>query len=176
MIALTNSDFGRINNLTKDTFSFERTIWDRLSIDSRLSYVFFIPYDSRGLQLLIKDLLPALTIKFTFYKTLKIVNFLRKAKYQLGILHRYQIQYYKKHQFFIVSRICCLCTQTTLFTFVASTKSASKFNIDNLEAKFLFWQNKTLNHTKINVLNPNFETDLDMLITISSVIHEYQKT
>lgn len=83
MLELTGGDLGKIHSVTTDTCSLERATWDRLSQDPRLSHIFYVPCDSHGLQLLIKNLLSAPQIKTTFYKGLAIVNFLRKAKHQL---------------------------------------------------------------------------------------------
>ena len=54
---LTRSNFKKINSVATDTCSLECTVWDILSSDPCLQHAFFIPCDSHGLQLLIKDLL-----------------------------------------------------------------------------------------------------------------------
>ncbi len=57
MLELTGGDLGKIHSVTTDTCSLERAIWDLLSQDPRLTHNFYVPCDSHGFQLLIKDLL-----------------------------------------------------------------------------------------------------------------------
>jgi hypothetical protein len=55
-------NFSCISSLTTDTCTTMRNTWTGLEKQDLLSHVLFIPCDSHGLQLLIKDLLNQLGI------------------------------------------------------------------------------------------------------------------
>lgn len=114
-------------------------------------------------------------IKFTFYKALIIVNYLRKAKCQLSILGRYQIQPYGKTRSIIASTILRWGTQVNLLTSVADSKSALRSYVDDADARFPPRRNGTPNCIKEYILDVQFRTDLDELITILRPIHEHQR-
>lgn len=175
MLELTGGDLGKIYSVTIDTCSLERATWDCLSQDPRLSHIFYVPCDSHGLQLLIKDLLSAPQIKTTFYKGLAIVNFLRKAKHQLSILRRYQTQHYGGPRSLIASTILRWGTQVTMLESVATSKTALRFYVEDPNAKFPPRRNGTPNRTKEYVQNHEFWVELDELITLLRPIYEQQK-
>ncbi len=175
MLDLTGGDLGKIHSVTTDTCSLEQATWDRLSQDPRLSHIFYVPCDSHGLQLLIKDLLSTPKIKATFYKGLTIVNFLQKAKNQLSILCRYQTQHYGGPRSLIASTILRWGTQVTMLEYVANSKGALRAYVEDPEAKFPPRRNGTPNRTKEYVQNHEFWVELDELITLLRPIHEQQK-
>lgn len=114
-------------------------------------------------------------MKSNFYKGLTIVNFLRKAKHQLGILRRYQAQHYGGPRSLIASTILRWGTQVTMLESVANSKAALRSYVENPEAKFPPRRKGTPNRTKEYVQDYEFWTELDELITILRPIHENQK-
>jgi hypothetical protein len=75
-----------------------RSFWKKLEKDPRLTHAFFIPCDSHGLQLLIKDLLKVPLFKDIHRKCKAIAKGLRKAKKQYAILRIKQKQYYNERR------------------------------------------------------------------------------
>ena len=47
----------RINSVDTDTCNTMRDFWNKMAKDPRAKHIFFIPYDSYGLQLLMKDII-----------------------------------------------------------------------------------------------------------------------
>jgi hypothetical protein len=87
-------DFTCISSLTTDTCITMRNTWTRLEKQDLLSHVLFIPCDSHGLQLLIKDLLSQLEIAEVMKKAQAIVVGFYHAKKQYLILWSKQDQAY----------------------------------------------------------------------------------
>lgn len=54
---IVGSDWRRVISYISDTCSTMRSVWRILEMDPRMSHVLFVPCDSHGLQLLIKDFL-----------------------------------------------------------------------------------------------------------------------
>lgn len=170
-----DGDFKRVNSITTDTCNLERAVWDILAQDYRLRHVFFIPCDSHGLQLLIKDILTMPTIRVCFLKALKIVNSIRKAKRQLGLLRKYQLLHYGKKKALIASTILRWGTQVNLLQSLLNSKSALRAYAYDEHAAFKNRRNKPPNRTLEYLQDPEFWTQLDELVAILRPIHEAQK-
>lgn len=56
LATLVGEQWWRINSMATDTCNTMRAVWRTLAADNRTQHVFFVPCDSHGLQLLIKDI------------------------------------------------------------------------------------------------------------------------
>lgn len=171
---LTRSNFKKVNSVATDTCSLERAVWDILGSDTRLQHAFFIPCDSHGLQLLIKDLLGLESLSVVFLQALKVVNSLRKAKHHLGILRKHQQAIYGEKRALIVSTILRWGTQVDLLESVSRNKQAlQRFALDE-DVVFQVKKDKPLNPIKTWLVDSNFWASLDDLINILRPIYEAQ--
>jgi len=79
-------DLERLSSLSTDTCATMRKTWIGLKKHLLLSHAFFIPCNSYGLQLLIKDILGSQPFSNTIKKAQKIVKTFRQAKKQYALL------------------------------------------------------------------------------------------
>ena len=79
-------DLSRVSSLTTDTCSTMRSIWTGLQQVDQLSHALFIPCDSHGLQLLIKDILELPQIAPIIQQAQAIVQAFHRSKKQYAIL------------------------------------------------------------------------------------------
>lgn len=80
------SDPKKIGSLSTDTCATMRNTWTRLEKHPLLQHAFFIPCDSHGLQLLIRDILKSQPFWDTITKAQAIVSAFHKANKQYAIL------------------------------------------------------------------------------------------
>jgi hypothetical protein len=83
-------DLSRVSSLTTDTCTTMRSTWLGLEAVDKLSHVLFIPCDSHGLQLLIKDLLDQPRIAEVMIMAQTIINAFHRAEKQYAILRSKQ--------------------------------------------------------------------------------------
>ncbi|KFZ17216.1 hypothetical protein V501_01850 [Pseudogymnoascus sp. VKM F-4519 (FW-2642)] len=83
-------DLSRVSSLSTDTCATMRSTWTGLESLKELSHVLFIPCDSHGLQLLIKDLLQEPKIAKVMEKAHTIVQSFHRSKKQYAILRSKQ--------------------------------------------------------------------------------------
>ena len=67
-------------------------MWGKLGHQPKFRHAFFVPCDSHGLQLLIKNLAELLWFENVFKKANTVVSYFHKAEKQLAILRRHQIR------------------------------------------------------------------------------------
>jgi hypothetical protein len=79
-----------MSSLSTDTCATMRKTWSSLEKHLSLSHLFFVPCDSHGLQLLIKDILESKPFSDTIGKAQTIVTAFRQAKKQYAILRTKQ--------------------------------------------------------------------------------------
>jgi hypothetical protein len=82
----TNNQLWRVNCLATDTCSTIKAMWTEMVKYADMEHVFFVPCDSHGLQLLLRDI-----IKFPFFADVRqkaqlIVTSFRGSKKELVIL------------------------------------------------------------------------------------------
>jgi len=109
----------------------------------------FIPYDSHGMQLLIKDLLQIPELKSVLQKAQTVIEAFHHSLLQYARLREYQLQYNKIHQSLVLSVITHWGTQYRLIQSVINSKDALKYyahEYRDLPAK------KRLNQTAIDIL------------------------
>jgi hypothetical protein len=91
-----NAQLPPINSVSTDTCSTMRSMWMHLRSKPRFQHTFFIPCDSHGLQLLIKDIITLDLFKDTMAMCNQIVAHFRLAQKQLALLRHYQREIYDK--------------------------------------------------------------------------------
>ena len=79
-------DLSRVSSLITDTCATMRSTWTGLELTEQLSHTLFIPCDSYGLQLLIKDILELPQIAPIIAQAQAIVGAFHHAKKQYAIL------------------------------------------------------------------------------------------
>jgi len=90
LLALSNGDLSLINSLTMDTCALMFAMWLELQRFPDLKYCLFIPCDSHGIQLLIKDLLLLPAFKDILKKAQIIVTVFHHSLLQYAHLREYQ--------------------------------------------------------------------------------------
>jgi hypothetical protein len=113
-------DLNRISSLSTDTCATMQSTWTSLAKHPSLSHSFFVPCDSHGLQLLIKDLLQSELFSDTITKAQTIVSAFHQAKKQYSILRQKQ----EKVTAFVLSVLTQWVTQYSLTQSVLKNKQA----------------------------------------------------
>lgn len=109
-----------MSSLSTDTCATMQSTWTGLAKHPSLSHSFFVPCDSHGLQLLIKDLLESAPFSDTITKAQTIVSAFRCAKKQYTILREKQ----EKAVAFVLSILTRWGTQYGLTQSVLKNKQA----------------------------------------------------
>ena len=180
---MTKNNLSRINSMSTDTCATMRKTWRVLKNYSELKHVFFIPCNSHGLQLAMKDLLqkhkkrPLTEIQHTFNQALAIVTNFWKAPKQLALLRAKQLEIYKKQIALIASVITHWGTQYSLLKSVENNMRALRaYAIDSKAKNMKKWQ---IEAAWIDVLaviqDQGFWNQLNDLIDILKPLHEAQK-
>lgn len=119
---LTNGDLSKINSIATDTCSTMYKMWLELQKFPEFAHCFFIPCDSHGLQLLVKDILKIPCFKLLHDKAKKVVRAFRKAHLQLARLRDIQLSCYNEHRALILSIITRWGTQLRLIASLLNSK------------------------------------------------------
>src|SRR5579859_5938053 len=99
------------------------SMWEKLQAFPELKHVFFIPCDSQGLQLLVKDIICHLPrFKELHDKAKKVVKAFNKAHLQYARLRDIQMTCYKEHRALILSIITRWGTQLRLIVSLLKSK------------------------------------------------------
>lgn len=114
----------KINAFTTDTCSTMKSVWQRLGAKPELRHSFFIPCDSHGLQLLIKDLLFLPSIRQIFSVATNVVSFFRSSPKQYAILRSHQLKSYGKLHPLIAAVITRWGSQYRMLLSLQRTKGA----------------------------------------------------
>jgi hAT family protein len=80
-----------INSVATDTCSTMRSFWTKLGVKPRYKLTFFVPCDSHGLQLLIKDILEFPVFSTTMTECNGIVAHFSSSHKQLALLRSYMV-------------------------------------------------------------------------------------
>ena len=147
-------DLSRVSSLTTDTCATMRSTWSGLESTEQLSHAIFIPCDSHGLQLLIKDLLELPQIAPIIEKAQTIVGAFHRAKKQYAILRSKQeipqalllsvITRWGSQFLLVISVLRC---KGPLFAWLSDSrarmgKKGSKVNIlEKIITDHVFWAN-----------------------------------
>ena len=124
MHAISKGQLERINSLSTDTSDTMFSIHRRLAQYPELKHIFFIPCDSHGLQLLIKNVLGLPSFKAILEKGQKIAKVFKKSPLQLARLRVLQQEIYGQHRSLCLSVITRWGTQYRLVESVLNSKDA----------------------------------------------------
>lgn len=158
----------RVNSLATDMCNTMRALWRILSEDEHLRHIFFIPCNSHGLQLLIKDILTIEPYQSLHYQAQLIVVAFKKAPKQFSILRNYQLKMYDRYRAFILSVITRWGTHHGLLKSVRLNKEA-------LRAYTLDERCQIATDVRESIQNTGFWHLLDDLFELINFIHERQK-
>lgn len=159
LIEITHHDLSRVNSLATDTCATMRKIWRVLGHQESLQHVFFVPCDSHGLQLLIKDILNLPWCHSIHQRASKITTAFRRAPLQYEILREKQLLHYGKHQALLASVITRWGSQVTMANSVLHNKQALKdYAVDD--------RAKTDKEVIVIILDKAFWADLEDLVEV----------
>jgi hypothetical protein len=163
-------DLSRVSSLTTDTCATMRSTWTGLEHIPQLAHALFIPCDSHGLQLLIKDILELPQIASIIAFAQAIVTAFHCSKKQYSILRSYQ----EKPQALLLSVVTRWGTQFLLVLSVLRCKGALFSWLGDKRAAMGKKGSKVNSLEKI-ILDHSFWTNLSSLEQILRPIHEAQK-
>src|SRR5579859_5069021 len=102
---LSKNDPTRVNSVTMDICSTMFSMWEQFEHYEDFKQCLFIPCDSHGIQLLIKDILHLLYFSNVLQQAQLVAKSFRKALLQFTHLRDIQTHFYNRHQSFILSVI-----------------------------------------------------------------------
>jgi hypothetical protein len=126
LLALSKGDLSRINSIITDTCALMFAMWMEMQKLVEFKHVFFIPCDSHGLQLLVKDLLQIPVLKDIMQKAQTVVKSFRRSLLQYARLREFQLNYNKQHRSLVLSVITRWGTQYRLIRSLLDSKDALK--------------------------------------------------
>jgi hypothetical protein len=163
------SDLKRMSSLSTDTCKTMRNSWAGLEEHPLLAHAFFIPCDSHGLQLLIKDILKSHPFCDIISKAQTIVAAFHRAPKQYAILRSKQV----KQVAFVLSVITRWGTQYGLVLSVLKNKEALFLWIADSRARV--GKKKNITQLRSIIVDSEFWSKLGEVAEIIKPIHEAQK-
>jgi hypothetical protein len=121
---LCNGQFNRVNSITTDTCNAMLRAWEILEQFVEFRHCFFIPCDSHGLQLVIKDMLEIPELKELHDVIQSIAKAFKNAPLQYARLRECQLAKYNRKQALCLSVITRWGTQFRLVSSVYKNKEA----------------------------------------------------
>ena len=165
MVEATCNDLSRVNSLATNTCATMRKTWRILQHRESLRHVFFVPCDSHGLQMLIKDVLGLPWCLSVHQQASAITANFRHAPLQHEILREKQLLHYNKHQALLAAVITRWGSQVAVIDSVLRNKQALKDYAVDERAK----ANKVVGAT---ILDRAFWADLEDLLDVLRPIDE----
>ena len=126
LLNLSNQNPSRINSVTTDTCDTMFSMWEEFESYEEFKHCLFIPCDSHGIQLLIKDLLKIPVFSNIIDQAQNLAKAFRKAHLQYARLRENQLHFYGNHQSLILSVITRWGTQLRLIQSILKSKDALK--------------------------------------------------
>jgi Protein of unknown function (DUF 659)/hAT family C-terminal dimerisation region len=164
----TNERLPMINSVATDTCTTMRSLWVKLGKKERFKHTFFVPCDSHGLQLLIKDIIEHPIWATTMTKCNYLTAHFRNANKQLALLRHYMKQEFGMTFEFV------LAVKTRWGTQVKELKALKR----SKDALKLFARDRKNECEDMKILDtikdPLFWEDVDNLLDILRPIHEAQ--
>jgi Protein of unknown function (DUF 659) len=171
-LSILETDIGQplpdINSLTTDTCATMRSLWEKLRARDRFKRSLFVPCDSHGIQLLIKDIVLHSLFKDTMDRAQDIVVHFRKSHKQLALLRDYQQKIYNRQYALTLAGETRWGTQYNLLSHLKRTKEALRsFAFDG--------KNECDNKPVLDALNDYlFWANVDELLDLLEPIHKHQ--
>lgn len=156
-----------VNSVATDTCRTMRSLWEELRRLDRFRYTFFVPCDSHGLQLLIKDIVNLHPFDKTMKEANMIVTHFRCAHKQLALLRHYQRETYGQEYALTLACETRWGTQHNVLSHLKRSKDALKAFARDIN-----------NECDPAILEPineySFWASVDELLDILKPIHEAQ--
>src|SRR5579859_5332219 len=114
LLTLSNYQLNRINAISSDTCTTMLSMWTEIQKFEDLKHCLFIPCDSHGIQLLVKDILDLPCFNGTIQKAQSIAKSFRNAPLQYARLREFQVELYGSPQSLVLSVITRWGTQYRL--------------------------------------------------------------
>lgn len=133
LLELTNGRLDLINSIATDTCPTMLAVWVTLARFPDLKHCFFIPCDSHGMQLLIKDLLQLPCFQTILDRAQAIVKAFRNAPLQYSRLRTYQLLKYGERRALCLSVITRWGTQFQLVESVINNKAALREYLNHFD-------------------------------------------
>lgn len=124
MHEISNGNTELLNSLATDTCDTMLSTWRHVRAYPELKHVFFIPCDSHGLQLLLKDVVSLPVFKAILDQAQKIARAFKKSKLQLARLRAIQLEDYGHHISLCLSVITRWGTQFRLVQSIINSRDA----------------------------------------------------
>lgn len=158
----------RINSVGTDTCNTMRDSWNRMARDPRARHVFFIPCDSHGLQLLMKDIIETTWFSDRFRSAQNDVTHFNKSPKQLTLLREKMCNAYNgKKRAFILSVLTRWGTQVNMIESVSRNRQALQDLCEDNPCE--------LSSTMKELLwNPSFWKEINLINNILKPIHDIQ--
>jgi hypothetical protein len=158
----------RLNSVATDTCSTMRCLWRILSTKPRFKSAFFVPCDSHGLQLLIKDIVTLPLFIDTMTLCNHIVGHFRSAHKQLALVRRLQEEIYgRKYALTLAGNTRWGTQYLELFSLKRSREALRQFR----RAK----DNDCKDQAVLDaIIDAGFWEDVDELLDILKPIHNHQ--
>jgi len=159
-----------INSIATDTCPTMFKIYDLLQASDEMRHAIYVPCDSHGLQLLIKDLLELPEFEPTMKAANRIISYFNRATKQYAYLHEQQMKEYGKHKALILSGMTRWGTQLNMIKRLLETKqalrnyAAQEFDGDGKDK----WIIPTL-------LDVELWSRIGLILQLLTPIHEAQK-
>lgn len=157
-----------INSLATDTCRTMRSLWAKLKHKPQFNSTFFVPCDSHGIQLLIKDILTSKTlgVNETYKKAQKIVAFFSNAKKQLAFLRQHQKRHYQRFKSFVIAGETRWGTQYNMLSSVMRSKEALRDYAEDYRVDCA--------SIRASLQDSSFWCELDDLMRLIKPVHEFQ--
>ena len=170
LLTLSKGDLTRINSVATHTSKTMLNMREQLQYFDDLKHCLFIPCDSHGIQLLIKDLLQIPRFQKIIEQAQTIVNAFREAPLQYARLRKFQMQCYKRHQSLVLSVITRWGTQYRLIQSVINNKDALKLYAYNYAE---YPASQRIKESVINIIkSSDFWAELESLRKLSQPLDE----
>jgi hypothetical protein len=160
--------FPLINSVGTDTCTTMRSLWGKLHQRNRFTNTFFIPCDSHGLQLLVKDILCHPLFSETMILSSHIASHFRNCHKQLALLRKFQREIYGKEYALALAVLTRWGTQYWQLSALKRSKDALK--------AFRKAKENDCKDEKIlsTICDPYFWNEVDELLDILKPIHVSQ--
>jgi hypothetical protein len=171
---LCGGDYLRINSFSTDTCATMRRWWRLAKATPELSHCLFIPCDSHGLQLLIKDIVELPEFKPTMSLASKIIQTFHHSGKQQDLLRSHQLKLNGKYSHLASSIITRWGTQYRMLKSLETSFLPLRAYVDDDDYEALGLENKKKEWLRPTVRDGNFWNTISLILRIIQPIHEAQ--
>src|SRR5579859_6420343 len=174
LINLVSNEPTCLNSITNDTCSTMFSMWGEIKKFPEFKHVFFVPCDSHGLQLFVKDLLKTPRFENIIQQAQSLISAFKKAPLQYARLRKLQSDCYGHEQSLVLSVIMRWGTQYQLVQSILKSKDALKRYVCDYEE---FPASQRIKQPVIGTIrSTTFWHELELLREVLQPIDEHLKT